>query len=150
MTGDLRRFRFPARLNGVGIAILLALPGLIGCQTTGERRSQAPPSALERRVALEGQPNFRDLGGYPTDDGRSVKWGLLYRSGALHKLTEADLEKLRARRIAKVIDLRADSEVAKAPDRVPAGARALRLPVGSGSRSASTALGLRFCSPCLV
>ena len=82
-------------------------------------------------MAIEGQPNFRDLGGYKTADGRTVKWGLLYRSGALNKLTDADLEKVQARRIAKIIDLRVDSEVAKAPDRVPAGVQSLRLPVGS-------------------
>lgn len=78
---------------------------------------------------LESQPNFRDLGGYRTADGRSVKWGLLYRSGALDRLTDADLEQVRARRIVKVIDLRADSEVEKARDRIPAGAQSLRLPV---------------------
>ena len=46
----------------------------------------------ERRLGLEGTPNFRDFGGYETDEGRRVKWGKLYRSGQLSSLTERDLE----------------------------------------------------------
>ena len=34
-----------------------------------------------RRLPLEGQNNFRDLGGYRTADRKYVRWGLLYRSG---------------------------------------------------------------------
>ena len=46
---------------------------------------------LERRIPLEGCVNFRDLGGYPTTDGRTVKWRLLFRSDSLSSLTEADV-----------------------------------------------------------
>ena len=120
-----------ARRSGVVIAVVLVLAGLTGCNTANDYRSLSSPAIAERHVALEGQPNFRDLGGYKTADGRHVKWGLLYRSGALNKLTDADLEKLRARGIAKIIDLRTDSEIEKAPDRLPTGAKAIRLPVGS-------------------
>ena len=114
---------------GLGtLAALLILPCLIGCQSS-HLHSRSRPASPERQVTLEGQPNFRDIGGYRTADGRSVKWGLLYRSGALNHLTDADLEKVRARKIVKIIDLRADSEVDKARDRIPAGAQSLRLPV---------------------
>lgn len=114
---------------GLGtLAALLILPCLIGCQSS-HLHSRSRPASPERQVTLEGQPNFRDIGGYRTADGRSVKWGLLYRSGALDHLTDADLETVRARRIVKIIDLRANSEVDKARDRIPAGARSLRLPV---------------------
>ena len=33
-----------------------------------------------RLVPLEGSFNFRDLGGYPAPDGRTTRWGRLYRS----------------------------------------------------------------------
>ncbi|HEY5164679.1 MAG TPA: tyrosine-protein phosphatase, partial [Acidimicrobiia bacterium] len=33
----------------------------------------------DRRVTLAGPLNFRDLGGYPTVDGRTVRWGQIYR-----------------------------------------------------------------------
>ena len=43
-----------------------------------------------RRIPLDGAPNFRDLGGYPTVDGRRVRWGQVYRSGDLAQLTDTD------------------------------------------------------------
>jgi protein-tyrosine phosphatase len=107
--------------------------GVMGCHSTAPPHSPLPPVAHERHVALERQPNLRDLGGYKTTDGRSVKWGLLYRSGGLNKLTDADREKLRARKIATIIDFRTDVEVEKAPDRIPASIQIIRLPVGLAS-----------------
>lgn len=55
--------------------------------------------------------NFRDLGGLPTADGRSIRHGLLYRSDDPHLATDADIETLRALDIHTVIDLRLDEEV---------------------------------------
>ena len=37
----------------------------------------------ERLLSLQGGRNFRDLGGYVTSDGRSVRWHKVYRSGTL-------------------------------------------------------------------
>ena len=64
------------------------------------------------RVALEGLHNFRDLGGHPTVDGRRVRPGRVYRSDALHRMTEADVAEVRALGIVSVVDLRAPDEVA--------------------------------------
>ncbi|RRJ97143.1 tyrosine-protein phosphatase [Opitutaceae bacterium TAV4] len=81
-----------------------------------------------RIVPLQGAVNFRDLGGYPvaaataTDEPRRVRWGRLYRAGAIHELTGADIAMLGARRVFTVLDFRESSEAAKAPDRLPAGA----------------------------
>ena len=36
-----------------------------------------------RLLPLEGGRNFRDLGGYETEDGRTVKWGHVFRSGRM-------------------------------------------------------------------
>jgi len=44
----------------------------------------------ERRVSLDGTVNFRDIGGYKTRDGREVKWGKVFRSDGLSRLTEND------------------------------------------------------------
>jgi protein-tyrosine phosphatase len=87
----------------------------------------------ERRVLLEGDPNFRDLGGYTTTDGRTVRWGRVYRSGSLDTLTDADLTKLDGLGIKLVCDLRAPSEIAVEPDRVPGGAETLRVPIADDS-----------------
>ena len=64
------------------------------------------------RVDLEGLCNFRDLGGYPTTDGRVVRRGRLYRSDALHRMTLGDVDTVCLLEIATVIDLRAPDEVA--------------------------------------
>lgn len=93
----------------------------------------AAVTVAERRVPLEGQPNFRDLGGYATADGRHVKWGQVYRSGELGKLTEADLATLDQIGIALVCDLRSDSEVTALPDPAAAAEEQIRLAVNDES-----------------
>jgi protein-tyrosine phosphatase len=64
-----------------------------------------------RMHVLEGAANFRDLGGFPTADGRQVRRGRLFRSDVLYRLTDADMEALRALGIRTVIDLRSEREV---------------------------------------
>lgn len=65
-----------------------------------------------RMVALDGVHNFRDLGGYPTADGGTTRWGLVYRADGLHHLTPTDVDVLRDRGLGMVIDLRTDAELA--------------------------------------
>ena len=66
---------------------------------------------MQRVIDLAGCYNFRDLGGYPTVDGRRVRWQQLYRSDALHLLTAADVARLcRELRIGDVVDLRSSAE----------------------------------------
>jgi protein-tyrosine phosphatase len=72
----------------------------------------------ERRVVLDGALNFRDLGGYPTTDGRRVRWGAVYRSDRLSSLTDADHRVLESLNLELVCDLRSDDERAKKPDRL--------------------------------
>jgi protein-tyrosine phosphatase len=64
-----------------------------------------------RTIDLEGCLNFRDLGGYPTRDGRTLRWGQLFRSDALHLLTPADVAALRKIGIGTIIDLRSSPEL---------------------------------------
>ena len=64
----------------------------------------------KRRVKLRGCFNFRDLGGYRTDDGRQTRYRMLFRSDSLHGLTPADEAELAPLRLAAVIDLRTTEE----------------------------------------
>jgi protein-tyrosine phosphatase len=64
----------------------------------------------ERLLPLEGGSNFRDLGGYPAANGKHVRWGLLYRSAAMPKLTVADDEYLSGLGIKAIVDLRSVDE----------------------------------------
>lgn len=79
------------------------------------------------QVKLEGAWNFRDLGGYQTVDGRTVKRGLLYRSDELSKLTKADVAKLEELGIRTIIDYRGERERVDNEDLVPSGARVVYL-----------------------
>jgi len=72
-----------------------------------------------RHLQFDRLHNFRDVGGYPTADGRTVRWGTLYRSDSLSKLAGPDLARFRQLGIRTVIDLRYPWEI-EARGRVPA------------------------------
>jgi len=63
-----------------------------------------------RLVPLNAVHNFRDLGGYPTGDGRTVGWGRLFRADGLYRLTADDLDVIDALGIRTVVDLRSGPE----------------------------------------
>lgn len=73
----------------------------------------------ERRVAMEGAVNFRDIGGYFTGDGRRVKWGRVYRADGLARLTSRDHELFKHMGISRVFDFRTEAEVGHAPNLLP-------------------------------
>lgn len=79
--------------------------------------STPPPLDARRVISLEGGRNFRDLGGYRTLDGRRVKWGKLYRSGSMARLTPADYERLSKLAIKTICDLRTLQERTAEPNR---------------------------------
>ena len=60
----------------------------------------------ERKLSLQGTPNFRDLGGYETEDGRRLKWGKLYRSSKLSSLTDLDRNYVRRLGVTLICDFR--------------------------------------------
>jgi protein-tyrosine phosphatase len=105
--------------------LLLATPAL--AQTATDTVVFNP----KRAVQLQGTSNFRDLGGYPAAGGKHVKWGHIYRSADIGKLTDSDLQTLQSRHVALVCDLRGPQEYAQSPDRLPTGARRIELPAGS-------------------
>ena len=88
----------------------------------------------QRHIPLDGQPNFRDIGGYTASDGRQVRWGTVYRSGELNKLSNRDLHKLSELGIRTVVDLRSEAEIsAFGEPKLPDGTRVLPIPVASGN-----------------
>jgi protein-tyrosine phosphatase len=64
-----------------------------------------------RLVRLDAVHNFRDMGGYPTLDGRSTRWRRLFRADGLYRLTGDDLEVVRELGLRTVIDLRTFAEL---------------------------------------
>ncbi len=94
--------------------------------------SNAPRTIIsERRVPLEGGVNFRDLGGYATIDGRRIKWGRIFRSDHLGRLSDRDVLYLQKMGIRLVCDFRTPAEIKKLPDRYRRG-QSLRLPIRHG------------------
>jgi protein-tyrosine phosphatase len=67
-----------------------------------------------RHLNLEGASNFRDLGGYPTSDGRAVRWRQIFRSNHLGHLTAADVDVIRALGVRSAFDFRGLEERALA------------------------------------
>ena len=110
----------------------LELPGLAA---SGRRFLQlewpdrSTQRLAERRLAIPGAPNFRDLGGYETSDGRTVAWGRVYRSGSLAELTPEGVARLSSLGISLVCDFRTDSEMAAEPSVLPDSLEVLHLPM---------------------
>jgi protein-tyrosine phosphatase len=91
----------------------------------------------ERRLSLQGAPNFRDLGGYTTADGRRLKWGKLFRSGKLSSLTDEDRRYVQQLGLTLVCDFRQLVEQSLHPTSLAAASshRVASLPVKPGSHS---------------
>ncbi len=72
------------------------------------------PIVPDRTYRLTGTYNFRDIGGYRSRDGRRVRWGQVFRSDAMHRLTQDDVERLRPLGVRTILDLRSHREIADA------------------------------------
>ena len=120
--------RFYPRLTTTScLALSIAL--LSGCDQPSTDSADTTV-AHTRHIALDGQTNFRDLGGYATTDGHTVKWGEVYRSGELHALSEADVQKLSDLGIQTVASFLIQNEIdARGADRVPEGVTEIHIPI---------------------
>jgi protein-tyrosine phosphatase len=125
-----------SRMAVLATAIVVFV-GIAGC------KKDAPPQPPEagkagvpagRHVVLDGQPNFRDLGGHKTADGRTVKWGQIYRSGELPRLSDADVARLEELGIRTVVNFLTPVETeARGADRLPEGVREVSQPISGGA-----------------
>ncbi|WP_040978602.1 tyrosine-protein phosphatase [Oceanobacillus jeddahense] len=71
----------------------------------------------ERTLPVEGMNNFRDMGGYEAENGKTVKWGMLYRSDHIYNATDAGVAYLKKLNIRTIIDYRSDDELMKYPNK---------------------------------
>lgn len=68
--------------------------------------------SYSRHIRFEGITNFRDIGGYPTSDGRITAWRRVFRSGELAGMNDNDFSRLTEEiALNSVIDLRSENEV---------------------------------------
>ena len=82
-----------------------------------------------RLLPMDGAHNTRELGGYKTTDGKSVKWGMLYRSDKLSDISDTDQEYLQDLGIKKIIDFRSKEEKEEDPDIIPKGIDYIEMPI---------------------
>jgi protein-tyrosine phosphatase len=105
---------------------------------------------FESRIDLPGTTNLRDLGGYPTDSGATIRPGALLRAEALAHPAEGVarvalwrdelVPAYRALNVSLTIDLRADAESALAPSAwaEASGGRLLAIPINEGGEGDAT------------
>ena len=80
------------------------------------------------QLPFAGGSNFRELGGYPADEGKTVRWGQIWRGFPTGRLTsEADRARLDALGLRLILDLRSSAEAQREPDYVPDGARMVQI-----------------------
>ena len=82
-----------------------------------------------RLLPMDGAHNTRELGGYKTTDGKSVKWGMLYRSDKLSDISDTDQSYLQDLGIKKIIDFRSKEEKEEDPDIIPKGIDYIEMPI---------------------
>lgn len=110
--------------NIVLIGMVVAAGMFAGCQQKSDTPSRSEALMTEagvhpdRLLSVPGTHNLRDLGGYKTRDGRTVKWGMIFRSDDLHEVNKGR-EAFKALNIRSVTDLRSGPEREHEPDRLP-------------------------------
>lgn len=88
----------------------------------------ANAASLPQSIGLTGVTNARELGGYRTEDGKTVKSGKLLRTAKLKDATEQDLNLLSSKyQVSKVIDFRTLAEATADPDATIPGAKSTRM-----------------------
>jgi protein-tyrosine phosphatase len=100
-------------------------------QTTSATETAAPLEAGGSGLVVPGTWNVRDVGASGADGGARLRPGVLLRSATLSRLDPAGVEAVADLGVTAVLDLRGDDEIARdGADRLPPGARQVRLPFG--------------------
>jgi protein-tyrosine phosphatase len=77
------------------------------------------PKENARVLRFAGGCNFRDLGGYRTKDGHTLRWGRVYRTGVLSYFCDSDHAPLSELGVSAICDLRRLEEREREPTRWP-------------------------------
>lgn len=102
----------------LGVAAVTALAPVVQAESASSEPAsrEAVLASYERLLPLEGGSNFRDLGGYTTVSGKTVRRGMLFRSGVMSGLTANDEQYLNRFGFSSVVDLRSQEELELFPN----------------------------------
>lgn len=87
-----------------------------------------PVATRARHIGCDGAFNIRDIGGYSTASGRTIRCGLVYRADGLHRIPPGGASRLGHLGWRTVIDLRTTAEVAAGVFRAD-GVEVVNLPI---------------------
>lgn len=108
------------------LAFVLMLCVLCSVFSFGHSEAAVPAQS----ILLTGVGNARELGGYKTEDGRTVRHGLLLRTAKLSGATGEDIQRLISEyHLAVVVDFRGDDEIENNPDPDISGVKNLNLQI---------------------
>lgn len=85
-----------------------------------------------RNVNMLGIQNFRDLGGYKSSDaGKSIRWGMIYRSAQIDSIPSCSNRELKSM-VRTIIDLRTESERQNYPQLHDSALNIIHIPIPTG------------------
>lgn len=67
------------------------------------------PTAYVRTMNIDGVKNMRDVGGLVTTDGKTIQYGIMYRSAHFDSITEKGKEQIKRLGVKTDVDLRGES-----------------------------------------
>jgi protein-tyrosine phosphatase len=111
---------------------------LTSCTPAGDDDS-ATGAQPGQSLGIASIPNLRDLGGYETRDGKTIKLGLVYRSNQLSGISPEDMQNLGALGLQGAYDLRTTAERETRPEELPPGVDYIVVDVLADSPSAGPA-----------
>ena len=110
---------------------------LSACNSDDKKNEQV------RVLPLESGFNFRDMGGYKTTSGKSVRWRKVLRSEEMNSLTPSDLDYLNNIPLRTVVDFRSEKEINESPDKKPASVTdSYELTINPGIHSSMTDISM--------
>ncbi|WP_173097513.1 tyrosine-protein phosphatase [Actinomadura verrucosospora] len=111
------------RLVSAALAGAVALaPVTLPAPASAAPAAPVRSTSAVRDIAVDGAVNVRDIGGYTARDGRHVRYGLVYRSASLSKVTAAGIAQLQRLGLSASVDFRSQLEVGMSgADKLPAG-----------------------------
>ena len=103
----------------IKISFLVIISSCVfSCKTQTFSAPEYGISKTEKQFEIKKVINFRTIGNIKNNDGRTLKEGMLYRSGHLYQLKKKSLKTFQNLGIKEIIDLRNSKEISQKPDQL--------------------------------